>query len=81
MVSSVSKGWYVWSTSRAHNLVEKNCIMDLNIIGAKARMARILTNGPMKESIIASIHIKIKYALSLTLEIVKLRKRFSKTTN
>ena len=40
----VSKGQCSWSTSRACNLVGTSCVINLNIIGTKARITRIMMN-------------------------------------
>ena len=32
-------------------MMKTSCVVNLNIIGAKARMTRIMMNGPMKGSI------------------------------
>ena len=55
MVAGVGNGQDSQSTSRASNLVQKNCVMSLNIIGAKARMTRTAMTGLMKGRIQARI--------------------------
>ena len=55
MVAGVGNGQDSQSTSGASNLVQKNCVMSLNIIGAKARMTRTAMTGLMKGRIQARI--------------------------
>lgn len=51
MVPRVSKTKYSQSMKRAYNLVEVNCVININIIGEKLRTAKVRMNCPMKGNI------------------------------
>lgn len=45
MMCKFGKKQYSHNTSKACNVVESNCVINLNISGGKGRMTRITTNG------------------------------------